>query len=349
MMPFALFGVAVLAAAQSPQTTEQARERGRELTRQLLAGDAAALAPQMSPAFLEAVGGREGVTQFAGQISQQAGGEVEVLREAVYREAGHLTYYRVSRFERLPDVTTRWVIGPDGLVAGASVKPTPTPAPSPHEQYRTRAELRLPFGGPANGGQWYVAWGGRTAIENYHVVAQDQRYAYDFVVSRDGAVASGEGKRNEDHFCWNEPVLAPAAGQIVRAVANVADNERPGSQRDDVSPPGNHVVIDHGRGEYSLIAHFQYGSVAVREGQQVTAGALLGRCGNSGRSSMPHIHYHLQNAAAYGDGEGLPAIFNDYEEGGTPVAQGEPVRGQYILPAEGRAAPPVKVSPSAPG
>jgi hypothetical protein len=332
-MRFLLPLAALLVAAQPPANEQAALERGRAMTRQLLSADAAALEPQLSPGFLRAIGGRDGVQRLAAQIAEQAGREQQVLREAVFEEAGHFSYYRVSRFERLPDVTTRWVIGPDGLVAGASVRPSQVPAPTTREQYRTQARLRLPFARPAQDGAWYVAWGGRNAIDNYHVIARDQRFAYDFLVTRGRAVFSGSGARNEDHFCWGEPVLAPAAGRIMRAVGDVADNERPGVQREGVAAPGNHVVIDHGNGEYSLIAHFRQGSLAVEEGQQVAAGTILGRCGNSGRSSIPHVHYHLQTGAAYGEGEGLPAFFTDYLVDGAPVASGEPVRGQRIVPA----------------
>jgi murein DD-endopeptidase MepM/ murein hydrolase activator NlpD len=255
-----------------------------------------------------------------------------VLREAVFREAGHITYYRRSRFERLPDVTIRLVIGPDGRVLGGSVRPTQQPAVSAHLDYRTKAKLRLPFLRPAQGGRWYVGWGGREAIDNYHVVAPDQRYAYDFLVTRGEAVAAGKGERNEEHFCWNEPVVAPAAGRVAVSVDEVEDNERPGAQRPDVPPPGNHVVIDHGQGEYSLIAHFRRGTVAVRRGEQVRQGQLLGRCGNSGRSSMPHVHYHLQTGAAYSQGVGLPAFFTNYRADDAMVGRGEPVRGQRLLP-----------------
>lgn len=331
-----LLAITVTAAwfvLQAPAAQEPRYEKGRTLTRQLLAGDASALEPQLSPQFLQALGGREGIARFAGQISAQAGEEQEVLREAVFREANHTNYYRRSRFARLADVTIRFVIGPDGRVIGGSVRPTQAPAASPHESYRTKAQLRLPFRAPAEGGGWYVGWGGREAIDNYHVVAPDQRYAYDFFVTRgDGAVAAGEGARNEDHHCWGEPIVAPAAGRVVTSTDNVEDNERPGAQRPDVAPPGNHVVIDHGEGEYSLIAHFRRGTVAVRTGQRVEAGQLLGQCGNSGRSTLPHVHYHLQTGAAYGEGLGLPAFFNDYQADGRRVQTGEPRRGQVLLP-----------------
>lgn len=328
-----MYALVTIAAAQVPADAE-GMERGRALTQLLLSGDVAVLEPQLAPSFLEGIGGREALAQFARQIAAQAGPEQQVLREAIFREAGHLSYYRVSRFEKLPDVTTHWVIGPDGRVVGMSIRPSARPAASPHLDYRTRAQLRLPVGRPAEDGRWYVAWGGRTLIDNYHAAAPDQRFAYDFLVERDGAVFASDGTRNEDHFCWGEPVLAPAAGTVVQAVGDVPDNERPGVQAPGVSPPGNHVVIDHGSGEYSLIAHFQHGSLAVRPGQRVSAGERLGACGNSGRSTLPHVHYHLQTGPAYGQGVGLPAFFHGYEADGVAVARGEPVRGQRLLPAD---------------
>jgi murein DD-endopeptidase MepM/ murein hydrolase activator NlpD len=117
---------------------------------------------------------------------------------------------------------------------------------------------------------------------------------------------------------------------VVVAVDFVADNA-PGTLNADY-PPGNHVVIDHGNGEHSLLAHLRRGTVEVRAGDDVEAGALLGRCGNSGRSSMPHLHYHLQTGAAYAEGVGLPAFFRGYLSGGRLVERGEPVRGEWLAP-----------------
>jgi hypothetical protein len=336
MHPLFSAGAAALILAQSPAAPEEPHyEKARTLVRQLLAGDDA-VEPQLSREFLDALGGREGISKFARQIAAEAGTEEEVLREAIFREAGHINYYRRSRFARVPDVTIHLVIDPSGRVLGGWVLPTQAPAANPHEDYRTRAHLRLPFRSPAREGHWYVGWGGREAIDNYHVVAADQRYAYDFFVTRhDGSSAAGKGDRNEDHFCWGEPVVSPAAGRVIASIDGVEDNEQPGSERADVHPAGNHVVIDHGRGEYSLLAHFRRGTVAVRAGQQVRAGDLLGQCGNSGRSSMPHVHYHLQTTPTFGEGFGLPAFFNDYLANGGTVRTGEPVRGEAILPLQG--------------
>jgi murein DD-endopeptidase MepM/ murein hydrolase activator NlpD len=57
---------------------------------------------------------------------------------------------------------------------------------------------------------------------------------------------------------------------------------------------------------------------------------VIGRCGNSGNSTEAHLHYHLQNTAAFGAGEGLPAPFNSYFAYARAVERGEPTRGQHI-------------------
>ena len=318
-----------MAASGVQQDALDPYERGDMLSQRLMEGDVAALEQAMTPRFLASLGGRDGLARLVAQSRSQVGREVEVVRQAAYAEAGHVTYYRVSRFERMPSVTTRWVFDGERRVAALSVRPTQAPSATRHEAYRTRG-FQLPFAAPV-GGYWYVAWGGNDHISNKHVVARDQRFAYDFVLARGGAVFRGDGTRNEDHYCWDEPLFAPAAGRVVSAVGGVADNP-PGTSPPTAPPPGNHVVIDHGNGAFSIVAHLRLGSLAVRQGQHVTQATLLGRCGNSGRSDLPHVHYHLQNAAAYGEGEGLPITFGGYFTGAIYVPEGRPVRGEYLTP-----------------
>ena len=72
--------------------------------------------------------------------------------------------------------------------------------------------------------------------------------------------------------------------------------------------------------------------MAVAEGERVEAGQEIGRCGNSGNTSEPHLHFHLQTTPVLGEGEGLPAFFNAYMADGETVERGEPVRGQTVEP-----------------
>jgi murein DD-endopeptidase MepM/ murein hydrolase activator NlpD len=110
--------------------------------------------------------------------------------------------------------------------------------------------------------------------------------------------------------------------------------------------PGNHVVIDHGQGEHSLIAHLRSGSVTVKPGERVSRGDPVGTCGNSGKSDLPHVHYHLQTGAAYSQGLGLPAPFDAFFLGGRFVERGEPKRGDLVTPSSAAVA---RVTEKAPG
>ncbi len=46
----------------------------------------------------------------------------------------------------------------------------------------------------------------------------------------------------------------------------------------------------------SLYAHMQYGSLAVSQGQRVTAGQALGAVGTTGQSTGPHLHLEMYGA-----------------------------------------------------
>jgi hypothetical protein len=216
----------------------------------------------------------------------------------------------------------------DYRVAGIGAQDVGGAAETPYLGYRTRTSLRLPFAG-----EWIVFWGGRTVAENYHAAYATQRFALDLIVAADSAVFAramrGEPTRLEEFACFGHPVLAPAAGVVVTAVDTVADHPA------GTLPPfvgwGNHVVLDHGTGEFSMFDHLKQGSVPVRPGARVAAGAVVGACGNSGRVTHPALHYDLLTRPAEGRGTfSLPAQFLDYTANGTPVARGEPHRWQRI-------------------
>jgi hypothetical protein len=325
----ALVAAALAVSAPVWASDEPGLERGREATGLLLSGDSGALAPRMSPAFLAQMGGIEGLEAFLAHVTSQAGVEQEVLEEHVFGEGGRTSYYRRSRFEKLPDVTVTWFFGETGTIEGAIVRPTQPPAASSHLDYRTQATLRLPFAA-APGGRWYVGWGGRDVIHNYHAATPDQRFAYDLFIAREGLPFRTDGATNEDYYCFGQPILAPAGGVVVSAVDGLPDN--PPRTMDRANPVGNHVVIDHGDGEFSFLAHLQNGSVVPKSGDRVMQGEQIGRCGNSGNTTMPHLHYHLQSTGQFRQGEGLPAQFNDYVANGMPIERGEPVRGEYLEP-----------------
>jgi murein DD-endopeptidase MepM/ murein hydrolase activator NlpD len=308
------------------QTDEATLEQGRQYTQQFYDGELTPIAETFSSAMTEVIGGEEGLAAFRQQVLDQLGAEVEVLDEQTSTLPGMNVYRRVARFENTEQAfVVQWAFS-DVAIEGFQITPdTSAEASSEFLDYQTETNLRLPFEG-----EWFVFWGGRTVEQNYHAAYPDQRFAYDFVVVQDGLTHRGEGTANEDYYCFGLEILAPAEGVVVAAVDGLPD-QIPGELNPE-QPLGNHVILDHQNGEFSFLAHLQQGSVAVAEGDEVQAGEVLGRCGNSGNSSEPHLHFHLQTTAIPFEGEGLPAQFQHYLADGEAVARGEPEQGQTIAP-----------------
>ncbi len=190
--------------------------------------------------------------------------------------------------------------------------------------------LGLPFKG-----EWSVFWGGETKELNQHHDTPNQSFAFDFlIIDSTGKTHKGDGKRNEDYFAFAQPVLAPADGDVTDVITGVRDNT-PGSMN-PYSALGNAVIIGHREHEVSIIAHFKHGSIHVKPGDKVKRGQSLGLCGNSGNSSEPHIHFHLQNTPIIQDGTGMRCMFDRV----TVVKNGKsesktnysPVKGDIVKP-----------------
>jgi hypothetical protein len=76
---------------------------------------------------------------------------------------------------------------------------------------------------------------------------------------------------------------------------------------------GNYVVIDHENGEYSHYCHLKENSIAVQAGERVQQGQVIGCVGNTGNSSVPHLHLHLMDAPFEAQANGLPILFQDID------------------------------------
>jgi len=303
---------------------------GRRWTQAFYDGHIEEMYAQMDTPLRNVIGDQEAFAAFRRNAVAQLGTEVDVISERTELVDGVSRYVRVARFERVPmHVHVSLAFGDDGRIVFFLVKPerrATTEATTDKLDYVTRTALHLPFEGA-----WTVAWGGRTLAQNQHAATRDQRFAYDFLIKKEGVTHAGDGTHNADYFAYGRNVLAPAAGRVVAAVDGVAENV-PG-QMDSKHLFGNYVVLDHGGSEFSMLAHLQTGSITVHDGDAVEMGRVLGKCGNSGHSSEPHLHYHLQNAATLLKADGLPAPLVDYVADGKPVVRGEATRFQVIEPA----------------
>lgn len=72
---------------------------------------------------------------------------------------------------------------------------------------------------------------------------------------------------------------------------------------------GNYILIKHSDNEYSMLAHLQPNSIMVNCEERVVRGQVIAKCGNTGNSSEPHLHFQLQNSKSFYFSAGLPICF----------------------------------------
>lgn len=220
-----------------------------------------------------------------------------------------------ERFTWVSDAGNKGLIGmfdPDGTISLIQIQELTT---YPEQDMKlSKHEYALPFED-----DWYVFWGGNNVLVNYHYEVESQRYAYDFVQTKDNYSYNGDRLKNNSYYAFGKNILAPADGTIVSVVNDVKDNEPVGVMNPQ-QLAGNNVVIDHG-GEYSLLAHLQKGTITVKPGDHVKKGDIIGLTGNSGNTSEAHLHFQISDGVDLFTSRSIPVR---WENGLNPI-QGETI------------------------
>ena len=131
-------------------------------------------------------------------------------------------------------------------------------------------------------------------------------------LTRAGILAFGNVKGSD------ATAIARAVG--ARRLGTVMDIERyfhrAGQNPEIDGPRANYVRIVHDDGSMGVYAHLDYNGVIVRPGQQVEAGQQIGRSGNTGFSTGPHLHFAVQ---VNRDMELVSIPFEMLDHDGTPL------------------------------
>jgi hypothetical protein len=173
--------------------------------------------------------------------------------------------------------------------------------------------------------------GPATKVPSHGMHLLGQTYAIDVVHEPGPGVRPSFGgrqamRRPEAYPSFDQPVHAPADGVVARVYDGARDHRCrsnllgylyllvEGVIRQTLGTRamlGNHVVLTVADGTHVAIAHLRRGSVAVAPGARVVAGQELGRVGNSGNSSEPHIHLQRMDRVRPAVAAGLPFVFTD--------------------------------------
>ena len=180
------------------------------------------------------------------------------------------------------------------------------------ETFSSSVIYSLPFEGP-----WAVVNGGFTREYSHSQNIPVQRYAYDFLQMESGRSCSGNEREVGSYYCYDcydWAILSPAGGVVVKVNNRSNDSLILGKGRyfnRSNHIAGNYVIVKHAEEQYSLMAHLKKDSMLVKAGERVVRGQKLARCGNSGNSTEPHLHFHLQNGPNFFTSVGLPIRFSD--------------------------------------
>jgi len=177
-------------------------------------------------------------------------------------------------------------------------------------------------------GEWLVLQGGQSPLQSHHLAAYNQRYALDLVRLEKGWIATG-GTGNSSIHSWEQPLLSPADGAVVHARDDMEDSEGANAARTLEDAAGNVVVIEIEGGHFVVLAHLRHGTLRVGEGDRVRKGDRLALVGNSGNTTMPHLHLQVQTHADPWDPDNRSVPFG-FEPDGRVLARndrvGTPVR-----------------------
>lgn len=167
-----------------------------------------------------------------------------------------------------------------------------------------------------------------------------QRYAFDFsCMDPSGTVFYPGGTRAilrhatiglavSRFYSWDQEVHAAFPGRVVAARDGWPDRTRvvlpwelirsgfassgPFTDGDYRPLAGNFVMVEGEEG-VAFYGHLRQGSVGVRAGHRISTGEVVGRVGNSGNSTMPHLHFQLMDGTDPLRAGALVCAFRDYE------------------------------------
>jgi hypothetical protein len=149
-----------------------------------------------------------------------------------------------------------------------------------------------------------------------------ETFAIDWVQFVDGRAAKGDGSQLSDFYGYGQTIYSATDGKVVNVRNDQAEaplNQSGGN--DTVKAPddygGNGVVVKINDHQYALYGHMIPGSVIPKIGDRVRTGDPLGKLGNSGNSTVPHLHFGIQETADAFGSNSVPYVIRSYTFTGT--------------------------------
>jgi hypothetical protein len=153
----------------------------------------------------------------------------------------------------------------------------------------------------------------RIAIDGARIETAET-FAVDWGKVKGDRLYDGDGKKVELFYGFGEDVLAVADGTVVSVHDGMADATpfvaMAPTSRSDYG--GNNLMLKIGPNVFVWYAHLRQGSLNVKVGDAVKAGASIAKLGNTGPSTGPHLHLGLLDKPDPIAGRSLPFVFDSF-------------------------------------
>jgi hypothetical protein len=153
----------------------------------------------------------------------------------------------------------------------------------------------------------------RIAIDGVRIET-GETFAVDWARVKNDRLFDGDGKKVEQYYGFGEDVLAVADGAVISVHDGMPDQTpfvlMAAKSKSDYG--GNNLILEIAPNVFAWYAHLREGSLTVKVGDAVKAGALIAKLGNSGPSEGAHLHFGLLDKPDPIAGRSLPFVFDSF-------------------------------------
>lgn len=189
------------------------------------------------------------------------------------------------------------------------------------EKYNQKNKYRFPLKGN-------ILIANMSANYCHHRITNSQEFGFDAICLDEKLSMNKKDQPAvlNDYFSYGQPIYAAADGVVVKIADKFPECASEPAVRKknpnamfglitkigfDNTVGGNHVIIDHGNGEFGFYAHMCEGTIKVSPGEKVKKGQVIGKLGSTGNSDGPHLHFQVFDSPELTTGNGLPVYFEN--------------------------------------
>jgi murein DD-endopeptidase MepM/ murein hydrolase activator NlpD len=140
-------------------------------------------------------------------------------------------------------------------------------------------------------------------------------YSFPYSSGKSYRIVQGYGSRfshtglEEFAIDFDMPVGTPVHAARSGVVARVEDSHSKGCWEDGCGRYANFIVVLHSDGTTGEYYHLNKNGSLVEVGDSVSQGQMIGYSGNTGHTTMPHLHFAVYRAVDWGDTQSIPVRF----------------------------------------